>query len=89
MNETTSKWKSRYGVNGRIFTGKNGNAIFLPATGQRIQDGVFDVETYGYYWSSTNKNSVNANGFYFNNSSMTCTEFGCCFGCTVRPVQSK
>ena len=57
MNETTSKWKSRYGVNGRIFTGKNGNAIFLPATGQRIQDGVFDVETYGYYWSSTNNNS--------------------------------
>jgi hypothetical protein len=89
INETTSKWTSRYGVNGRIFTGKNGNVIFLPATGQRIQDGVFDVETYGYYWSSTNKNSVNANGFYFNNSSMTCTEFGCCFGCTVRPVQSK
>lgn len=89
INETTSKWSSRYGVNGRIFTGKNGNAIFLPATGQRIQDGAFDVETYGYYWSSTNDNSYNANSLYFNNLSVTCQSLGCCSGCSVRPVNNK
>ena len=90
MNETTSKWKSRYGVNGRIFTGKNGNAIFLPATGQRIQDGVFDVETYGYYWSSTNNNSINAYRLGFNvYGAAYCESSGCDFGNSVRPVQSK
>lgn len=85
-NETTSKWVSRYGVKGRLFVGTNGNAIFLPATGQRVQDGVFDVETYGYYWSSTNINAYNANCFYFNSSSPTCQSMGSCDGCAVRPV---
>ena len=89
INETTSKWTSRYGVNGRIFTGENGNTIFLPATGQRIQDGVFDIETYGFYWSSTNNNSINAYRLGFNVYGAYCESSGCCFGNSVRPVQSK
>jgi hypothetical protein len=89
INETTSKWTSRYGVNGRIFIGKNGNTIFLPATGQRIQDGAFYAETYGYYWSSTNVNSYNANVFSFNSFGATCQSSGCCNGCSIRPVNSK
>lgn len=87
--ETTSKWTSRYGVRGRIFIGTNGNTIFLPATGRRIDQYAFDVENYGYYWSSTNNNSYNAISFYFNNLSVTCQSLGCTIGCSVRPVNSR
>lgn len=86
FNGTTSKWTSRYGVKGRIFIGTNGKTIFLPATGQRIQDGAFDVETYGYYWSSTNDNSYNANSFSFNSLSVGCQSLSSSNGCSIRPV---
>ena len=88
-NETTSTWISRYGVKGRIFNGKNGKTIFLPAAGRCVQDGVFDVETYGCYWSSTNDNSYNANSFSFSTSSLTFQSSVCCDGFSVRPVNSN
>jgi len=40
-------------VNGRIFTSKNGNKIFLPAAGGRWNDYTYNVGSYGHYWSST------------------------------------
>lgn len=43
------------GVNGTMFTGPNGNSIFLPAAGYRI-DGdcsLFHMDLNGYYWSAS------------------------------------
>lgn len=47
------QWTQRNGVNGWLFTGFNGNSIFLPAVGIRMFDGLYGVGSYGYYWSRT------------------------------------
>ncbi len=49
---TTSTWVYQNGVNGRKFTASNGNSIFLPAAGG-IWDELYNVGSYGYYWSSS------------------------------------
>ena len=52
MNNTTSQWTTRNGVYGRLFTGSNGNSLFLPAAGR--SDSMFsEAGSDGYYWSSS------------------------------------
>ncbi len=41
------------GVNGHLFTGPNGNSIFLPAAGDRLDSSLLNVGSCGYYWSSS------------------------------------
>ena len=41
------------GMNGRMFTGPNGNSIFLPAAGYYNRSSLRDAGSYGYYWSSS------------------------------------
>lgn len=48
LDRTTSCWVTINGVNGRRFTGPNGNSIFLPAGGYRWDEG-----NHGGYWSSS------------------------------------
>ena len=49
----SSVWTTQNGVNGRLFTGPNGNTLFLPAAGDRWGESLGDVGSYGYYWSRT------------------------------------
>lgn len=49
---TTSEWITINGVGGRLLTGSNGNSIFFPATGFRLDDGLI-CTNLGIYWSST------------------------------------
>ncbi len=53
IDNCTVTWTRRNGVNGRLFTGSNGNSIFLPAAGSRVDSGLYDVGSYGYYRSSS------------------------------------
>ena len=56
FNNTTNKWFTNYkgtGVNGREFTGSNGNSIFIPAAGYCTDGSVDGVGKYGYVWSSS------------------------------------
>lgn len=53
LNNTTATWTTQNGVYGRKFTSTNGNSLFLPAAGYRNGSSLFDVITYGYYWSSS------------------------------------
>lgn len=46
-------WTEQNGVNGRKFTGPNGNSIFLPAAGYRGDSELLDAGSYGNYWSSS------------------------------------
>ena len=50
--ERTSEWTEQNGVMGRLFTGPNGNTLFLPAAGYYYDTSLYDAGSYGYYWSS-------------------------------------
>ena len=51
---TTWIWTTQNGVKGYKVTSKtNGNSIFLPATGERYDSGLYNAGFYGYYWSSS------------------------------------
>ena len=52
-NNCTVTWTTQNGVNGRLFTGPNGNSIFLPAAGYRYDSSLYSAGSYGYYWSSS------------------------------------
>lgn len=59
LNNCTWTWTIRNEVNGHIFTSKkNGNSIFLPATGSRNGEDFYNVGSYGGYWSSSLSLSV-------------------------------
>ncbi|MBQ1654436.1 MAG: fibronectin type III domain-containing protein, partial [Bacteroidales bacterium] len=53
INNCTCTWTTQNGVNGRLFTGPNGNSIFMPAAGTHGSNGFRDVGSYGTYWSSS------------------------------------
>ena len=53
LENTTNKWTTQNGVNGMLFTSKNGKSLFLPVAGYRLFDELNDVGSYGYYWSSS------------------------------------
>ncbi len=48
----TCEWTQSNGVNGYLFTGPNGNTIFLPAAGIRWRNDPTDF-LVGHYWSSS------------------------------------
>ena len=68
LNNAGSAWVMHNGVNGRIF-GYGSNRIFLPATGWRFTNGVFNnnAGVSAAYWSSTQTNTggiaINFGGF--------------------------
>ena len=56
IDNTNSVWVPNYnnsGVNGRKFTGSNGNSIFIPAAGNCGNGSVDGVGKYGRVWSSS------------------------------------
>ena len=52
-NNCTVTWTTQNGVNGRLFTGPNGNSIFLPPAGYRVGSGFYYAGSSGFYWSSS------------------------------------
>ncbi len=90
MNNTTATWTTQNGVNGRRFTGPNGNSLFLPAAGYRGYSALYVAGSHGLYWSSS-LYTVNPNGAW-------CFDFGSDyqyldviyrdFGLSVRAVRS-
>ena len=82
-------WTDDYngtGVAGRIVTGSNGNAIFLPAAGYRGGDS--DNAGYGYYWSSSlvTYDPYDAWTVYFTSDYDSSGDCGRDCGRSVRPV---
>ena len=53
LNNCTWTWTTQNGVNGYTVTGPNGNRIFLPAAGYRIDSSLDSAGSYGDYWSSS------------------------------------
>ena len=53
LDNTTVTWTQQNGVNGRLFTASNGNSLFLPAAGFRLDSDLSNVGYVGSYWSSS------------------------------------
>ena len=81
VNSCTTKWTSYNGALGRIFTGPNGNSIFLPAGGYMDENGLHYTQE-GYYWSSTN----DSYGNYFNSTGNPDRDVGINFDSDDRDV---
>ena len=66
IDNTTSQWTTINGVNGRCFTGSNGNSLFLPAAGSRWGSSLYDGGGFNYYWSSSLYTDDPDGAWYFN-----------------------
>ena len=85
----TVTWTTQNGVNGRLFTGPNGNSIFLPAAGSRYDDELNYAGSIGYYWSSSLDASRPSYAWILSFTSDGCGSddyFDRYFGPSVRPV---
>ena len=86
---TTSRWVTINGVNGRCFTGSNGNSLFLPAAGGYIGESNIEAESVGAYWSSSlHPNPLDAYAYVFDADGYTVIGNWRSNGLTVRAVRS-
>ena len=88
LEELKSSCKWTWTGKGYKVTGPNGKSIVLPAAGYRNCSGsVYDVGSYGYYWSSTPIDSGYAWYLYFDSGSVYIHNISRCYGFSVRLVQ--
>ena len=88
-NCTSGIWTMRNGVDGWLFTGPNGNALFLPAAGNRWYASLYDVGSDGFYWSRTLGSDYPYYGYGLSFSSETLARLVCnrFVGLPVRAVR--
>ena len=92
FDNCTWLWTTQNGVNGRLFTGPNGNSIFLPAAGGK---GYTDWEYPGgaLFWSSSLRteypSGAYARNFMKSQKNWYSSEMSRIYGFSVRPVCPK
>ena len=82
-------WIRHGGHNGRKVTSKkNGNSIFLPASGDRYDTQIYGLDEWGLYWSSSpyESYSYNAYDLNFNSAHHYVDMYARSDGRPVRPV---
>ena len=89
IDNCTWIWTTQDGVNGYQVDGPNGNAIFLPASGEREDSGLIDAGTKARYWSSSLRTVLNsyAHHIYFDSGNYERQGVLRCYGYSVRPVR--
>ena len=87
-NNCTSVWTTQGGKNGRLFTGPNGNTLFLPAAGYYYGSGLFGAASGGLYWSSSLYTGTPSDACYlfFGSDYVGWDGIGRYYGRSVRPV---
>jgi hypothetical protein len=85
----TWTWTTQNRVKGyKVTSKKNGNSIFLPAAGYRVDGSLFDAGSIGYYWSSSLETGYPYYAYFlgFYSSSVDVDYCYRCFRHSVRPV---
>ncbi len=81
------------GVKGMTVKGQNGNSIFLPFDGYRLDDELFNESYYGYYWSGTIYGEYDDDDAYylylFDDGGRDWYDDERLYGRSVRPVKDK
>ena len=83
------EWTTYEGIYGRkVYCFETGNAIFLPAAGNRFNSNLYDAGSNGYYWFSSlyAGNPSGARRVGFNPSDVYWGSYSRYFGLSVRPV---
>ena len=89
-NYCSSVWTTQNGVNGRLFTGPNGNSLFLPAAGYRWDGELDDAGSDGNYWSSSLYGiPYDARYFHFRSSNTYVGIYNRSSGRSVRAVREN
>ena len=89
-NEWVTDYNGISGLNGRVFTGKNSNTLFIPAAGCFFGSTHEYAGTSCYLWS----NSLDSDGpgnawrLYFNSDKVDLLNGGRCYGLSVRCVST-
>ncbi len=89
VNNCTVTWTNQSGVRGRLFTGPNGNSIFLPAAGYRVGNLCYDNGSRGLYRSSSHyddDDSYNAMYLAIREDDCSINSIDRFWGLSVRPV---
>ena len=88
-NNCNWTWTTQDGKNGyRVTSRTNGNSIFLPAAGLRIESRLSNAGSSGIYWSSSLYSGYPSSAWYvgFNSGEVARSDSSRCFGFSVRPV---
>ena len=85
----SSVWTTQNGVNGLLFTGPNGNTLFLSAASYRYFQWHYGVGSYGDYWSRTLDTDYpnDAYDLYFSSESVNRGSACRVYGRAVRAVR--
>lgn len=88
INECYWVWGKRNDVYGYTVTSKNGNSIFLPASGYKNKSELYKDSSFGLYWSSSlcSTSSGSADIMHFDSKNMGQTINNRYIGATIRPV---
>lgn len=88
VNKCTWVRGSQNGVNGWTVTGPNGNSIFLPSAGYKL-DGLNYETSNGSYWSGDRNVQSNGDAYYIVMGSRYRVDYSwACGGQSVRPVKT-
>ena len=87
----TSQWTTLNGVKGRLFTGPNGNSIFLPAAGRIENTTFYATGSYGYYTSTSlgTEASFQMSRLSFTTNEVIWGNDYRCVGYSIRPVYGE
>ncbi len=90
------KWKDGYynEIRGCYAEGPNGNIIFFPFTGYKMESLVYDSNYAGYFWSSTPNGELAYILECFSDEEIDEKDYILCdvdkdYGITIRPVKDK
>ena len=98
LQNTTNKWTVLNGIEGRLFTAKNGQTLFLPAAGNRLGNELVAAGSSGFYSSRSRfrNNPLHVWGLVIRSEELDLYDDYCYvdYGCrqdglSVRPVCSK
>ena len=92
LSNTTGKWTTQNGKTGRLFTSKkNGQSVFLPAAGRRLDSGLYYAGSSGGYWSRSLYTDATYYAWllYFTSDDRGVSSYGRYDGFSVRPVREK
>ena len=89
VDNCTREWCCENGHMGSRFTSKiNGKSVFFPAAGYGYGTSIYNVGSYGNYWSSSWNSADGAYGMYFTSSSVNPQYYSYRYiGFSVRAVQ--